>query len=86
MAQPKDLYLSQRLQDCHWPESRLLEGGISEQETIFLEVEGTGSREVRLGVYPTLRGWIEHPVSLGLGKRIGGGLGCELQSKGRRIR
>lgn len=50
-----------------------MEERISEQETIFLEVDGAGSREVHLGVYPTPRGWIEHPISLGLGKRMGVG-------------
>lgn len=50
-----------------------MEEGISEQETIFLEVDGAGSRAVHLGVYPTPRGWIEHPISLVLGKRMGVG-------------
>lgn len=50
-----------------------MEEGISEQETIFLEVDGVGSREVRLGVYSTPCGWMEHPISLGLGKRMGVG-------------
>lgn len=50
----------------------LSEGRISESGTIFLEVHGSGPREILFKMQPTPRGWIEHPVSLGLGKRMGG--------------
>lgn len=38
-----------------------------------MEVDGADSRKVHLGVYPTPSGWIEHPISLGLRKRMGVG-------------